>query len=407
MAQPMRQPTKTVSTEARAHARIASAVASLPPSGIREFFDLVQTMDDIVSLGVGEPDFRTPWVICDEIIYSLERGRTAYTSNQGILELRQAISAYLDRLYGVRYDPATEIVVTNGVSEGIDITFRATLNPGDSVLVPEPCFVSYPACVELAGAEAIFVPTRLEHGFKLRREDLEACITSTTRGLMLGSPSNPTGAAMTRDELMPIAEFAAEHDLLVYSDEIYDRLVYDGHRHTCFASLPGMRDRTVVLNGFSKAFAMTGLRVGYVCAPPDIADAANRVHQYTAMCAATQSQVGAIQALKSADDEVRRMVAEYDRRRRYLVHALCDIGMDCPMPQGAFYVFPSTRSLGLTGRGFATRLLKEERVAVVPGAAFGPSGDYNVRATYATSLEQLRVAVGRIAQFVERVRAQR
>jgi len=229
----------------------------------------------------------------------------------------------------------------------------------------------------------------------------------TTRGLLIGSPGNPTGAAMTRDELIPIAEFAAEHDLLVYSDEIYDRLVYDGHEHTCFASLPGMRDRTVVLNGFSKAFAMTGLRIGYLCAPEDIAEAANRVHQYAAMCSATQSQIGALHALRSAEEDVRRMVAEYDRRRRYLVHALCEIGLDCPMPQGAFYVFPSTRALGLNGREFATRLLTEERVAVVPGSAFGPSGEYNVRATYATSLEQLRVAVERIGRLVRRIREER
>jgi len=391
------------SKEVGRRARVAPRVASLPPSGIREFFDLVQTMDDVISLGVGEPDFRTPWHVCDEIIDSLERGRTAYTSNQGIIELRTAISGYLQRLYGVEYDPNSEVLVTNGVSEGIDIAMRATLCPGDSVLVPEPCFVSYSACAWLAGGEAIPVPTRIENGFRLRREDLEAAVRPNTRSLMLGYPSNPTGAVMTRAEMGEVAQFVLDHDLLVYSDEIYDRLIYDGHQHVCFATLPGMRERTILLNGFSKAFAMTGLRVGYTCAPADLTEAMCRIHQYAAMCCSTSSQIGAAEALAHGEGEVQRMVADYDQRRRLLVGALKDMGLDCFEPQGAFYTFPSIRSTGLTSREFASRLLEEERVAVVPGTAFGPCGEGHVRACYATSRENLRLAVDRIRRFIDRL----
>jgi len=384
----------TPSKEVGRRARVAPRVASLPPSGIREFFDLVQTMDDVISLGVGEPDFRTPWHVCDEIIDSLERGRTAYTSNQGTLELRRAISGYLQRLYGIEYDPGSEILVTNGVSEGIDIAMRATLCPGDSVLVPEPCFVSYSACARLAGAEAIPVPTRIENEFRLRREDLEAAVRPDTRSLMLGYPSNPTGAVMTRADMAEVARFVLDHDLLVYSDEIYDRLVYDGHEHVCFATLHG------------KAFAMTGWRLGYACGPKPLIDMMVKIHQYTMLCAPIMAQEAGIEALKDglASDfsQVREMRNSYNRRRLLIYEGLKDMGLAAFEPKGAFYVFPSIERTGMTSEQFCHTLLQEEKVVCVPGNAFGKSGEGHVRCCYATSPAGITEALRRIRCFLER-----
>ena len=382
---------------------ISQRVSQVPPSGIRKFFDLLTSMEGVISLGIGEPDYATPWHISEAAIYSLEKGYTMYTGNSGLPELRQGIANYLQARYGVEYDPATEILVTVGVSEALDLALRAILNPGDQVIVPDPGYVAYSADVMLAGGEAVLVPITLENEFKLRAQDVADRLTERTKAILIGYPANPTGAVMSRRELSQIAELAAKHDLLVISDEVYGRLVY-GVEHTCVATLPKMRERTILLNGFSKAYAMTGWRLGYAAAPDHIIAGMNKIHQYTIMCAPTMAQVAAIEALKSGDEEVEAMVADYDRRRRVMVKGLCEIGLSCYEPKGAFYCFPSIKSTGLSSEVFAEKLLYEEKVAVVPGTAFGPSGEGHVRCCYATSLAEIEEALKRMGRFVERVR---
>ena len=363
-------------------------VASIPASGIRRFFDLLASMDKVISLGVGEPDFVTPLKIRNAGIRAIEEGRTRYTSNFGILELREAVSAHLDRRYGVSYDPTTEVIITTGVSEGLAIAFQAILDDGDEVLGPDPCFVAYQPAVVLAGGVFVPVPTSVENGFRVQAEDLESRITPRTKAIMLGYPANPTGAVMEREDLLAVAEVAARHDLFVVSDEIYDRLVY-GVEHTCFASLPGMRDRTILLGGFSKAYAMTGWRLAWAAARPDVLEAMMKVHQYVMMSAPTMSQYAALEALASGEEDVRGMVAEYDRRRRLIVDGFNSIGLSCFEPRGAFYAFPAIAVTGLSDEEFAEKLLHEERVAVVPCSAFGEQGRGHVRACYATSYENI------------------
>jgi aminotransferase len=384
---------------------ISRKVLDLAPSGIREFFDLVMAMDDVISLGVGEPDFATPWHICDAAVAAMRRGVTSYTSNAGLLELRQAIGDDVQRRYAVEYDPEQQILITIGVSEALDLVMRAVLDPGDEVIVPEPSYVSYMPTVELAGGVPVGVPTGAENDFKLLPQDLEAAITPRTVGLLIGYPNNPTGTTMSREELQPIAEICARHNLLVFSDEIYAHLTYEGE-HTCFASLPGMAERTVLFNGFSKAYAMTGWRLGYACGPAPIIDAMNRIHAYTALCAPVGAQMGALEALRHGEAEMRRMVEQYDQRRRLFVKGLNDIGLPCFMPRGAFYSFPRIGHLGLSAKEFSRRLLFEHKVAAVPGTAFGESGEGYLRCTYATSTEHLKTALARMAQFVEDVKAE-
>ncbi len=384
--------------------RLAKTVRELPPSGLRSFFDLVSQMDDVVTLGVGEPDFATPWRICDAMVQSFERGWTSYTRSAGLLPLTERIAAYMESRYGVRYDPVSEIVVTNGVSEALDLVFRAILDPGDAAAVVEPCYVAYPACVLLAGGDLVRITTRVEDGFALDVDRLAEELPKHTKALLLCYPNNPTGAVMTQEQLEPLARLAVERDLLVISDEVYDQLVYAGHRHTCLASLPGMGERTVVLNGFSKSYAMTGLRLGYACGPRDIIGAMVKIRQYTALCPSAAAQHGAIEALDHGAEEAARMHAQYARRRPYLYRAFNEIGMPCFEPKGAFYCFPSIAWTGLSSVEFATRLLEEERVAVIPGTAFGQAGEGFVRATYATSLDDLKLALSRIAQFLKRLR---
>ncbi len=380
---------------------LSAKARSVPPSGIRKFFDIIATMDDVISLGVGEPDFTTPMHIRQAGIRSLEEGHTSYSSNAGLLALRQALAEHLDRLYGVQYDPASELIITVGVSEALSDALIATIDPGDEVIVPEPCFVSYKPGVIFAGGTPVSVPTYAANDFQLTADDLRAAITPRTKALLLGYPNNPTGAVMTRERLLEVAALAEKHDLLVYSDEIYDRLVY-GMEHTCFASLPGMRERTVLLGGFSKAYAMTGWRVGYVAAPKEITGAIYKVHQYAIMCAPTVSQYAALQALRAGEPDVQAMRAEYDRRRKVLVKGLNEIGLTCFEPRGAFYAFPSIAASGLTCEEFSERLLFEEKVAVVPGSAFGECGKEHVRACYATSLEKIEEALERMQRFARR-----
>lgn len=379
-------------------------ISNCPPSGIRRFFDIAQQMENVISLGVGEPDFVTPWCIREAGIWSLERGFTTYTSNSGLLPLRERICAMLARRYGADYDPVTECLITVGVSEGLDLALRVLLNPGDEVLVPEPCYVSYIPGIEFAGGVAVPIKTDYCDGFRLHADRIAEAITPRTKAMLLASPANPTGSTQTRRDLMRLADIANEHDFYLLSDEIYDRLTYVGE-HTCLGTLPGARERTIVLNGFSKAYAMTGWRIGYACAPEPIATLMTRVHQYTMLCAPHVSQLAAVEALDSAENEVVEMVQEYDRRRRFFVKGLNEIGLDCYEPRGAFYAFPSIRRFGLTSEQFAERLLMEERVAVVPGGAFGPSGEGHVRCSYATSLPHLEAALERMERFTRRLNA--
>lgn len=382
---------------------VSQRIRQLPPSGIREFFDLVIGMPDVISLGVGEPDFATPWHICDAAIAAMRRGFTSYTSNAGLLELRQAIARDLQKRYGVEYNPEREILVTVGVSEALDLAMRTVLDPGDEVIVPEPAYVSYVPTVELAGGVARPVPTREEDEFKLRPEALEAALTPRTVGLLIGYPNNPTGATMSRQELQAIADVCARHNLLVFSDEIYAHLTYEGE-HCCFASLPGMAGRTLLFNGFSKAYAMTGWRLGYACGPAEIIEAMNRIHAYTALCAPIMAQIGALEALRNGENEMRRMIEEYDQRRRLFVSGLNSIGLPCFMPKGAFYAFPRIAQYGLSAKDFARALLFEQKVAAVPGTAFGACGEGYLRCTYATSLDNLKRALERMAVFVDKLK---
>lgn len=379
--------------------KMVPRVVSIPPSGIRKFFDLASTMDNVISLGVGEPDFNAPDKVIQACIASLEKGETSYTGNSGILPLREEIAKLFAEHYGVEYDPKTEITVTIGVSEAIDMTLRALLNPGDEVLIPDPAYVAYPACVTLAGGTPVLVPTRQEDGFRLTAKALEQYITEKTKVLLIGFPNNPTGTVMDRESLLAIAEVAKRHDLVVISDEIYAELTYEG-AHTCIASLPGMRERTVVFNGFSKAYAMTGMRIGYACAPRELTETMFKIHQYAIMCAPTTSQKGALAALRECDADVAAMKAEYDRRRLFVYDKLTKMGLPCVKPQGAFYIFPDIRGTGLTDNEFAEGLLAAERVAVVPGSAFGEQGKGHVRISYAASMENLAEAMKRIARFI-------
>ncbi len=384
---------------------LSKKIVEIEPSGIRKFFDMVREMPDAISLGVGEPDFDTPWRIREEGIYSLERGRTFYTSNAGLKELKEEISKYLQRKIQVSYDPASEIIVTVGGSEGIDIALRAMLDPGDEVLIPQPCYVSYLPCTTLANGVPVVVSLKQENEFKLTAEELEAAITPKTKILVLPYPNNPTGAIMTKEDLEPIAEVVKKHDLYVLSDEIYSELTYK-YDHVSIASLPGMRERTLVINGFSKGFAMTGWRLGYICAQKRIAEQMLKIHQFAIMCAPTNSQYAAIEGLRNCEDEVQEMRTAYNQRRRFLLHEFKKMNLDCFEPFGAFYVFPCIKEFGMTSEEFATRLLDEEKVAAVPGTAFGACGEGFLRVSYAYSLDDLREALARLGRFVERLRSQ-
>lgn len=383
---------------------VADHVQRIPRSGIRDFFEIVQSMSDVVSLGIGEPDFVTPWHIREAAIYALEQGRTGYTSNLGSPKLRKAIARYVATHFGVNYDPGSEVIVTVGVSEAIDIAFRAILNPGDEVLYHEPCYVSYNPSIVLAHGKPVRIATSPEHGFALKAADVRRAITPRTRALILNFPTNPTGAVLPRADQEEIAAVCLEHDLIVLTDEIYSELTYEG-RHETIASVPGMRDRTIFLHGFSKAFAMTGWRIGYACAPAALTEAMMRIHQYSMLCASIISQEAACEALEHGREPMLAMREQYLRRRNFLAHQFNAMGLPCQVPHGAFYLFPSIQPTGLSSREFALRLLEEEKVAVVPGDAFGPSGEGFVRCSYATGMEQLETAAARIRAFVGRVRA--
>lgn len=372
----------------------------LKPSGIRKFFDIVSEMPDAISLGVGEPDFETPWHIAEEGIYSLEKGKTFYTSNSGLKELRQELAKMYSRKYHVDYDPLHECLVTVGGSEGIDLALRALCNPGDEVIIPEPCYVSYKPCAELIGATPVTIDLQEKNNFKLTEEELCAAITDKTKILILAFPNNPTGAIMTKEELEPIAKVCIEKDIYVLTDEIYAALNYGKNEHCCIASLPGMKERTIVINGFSKAYAMTGWRLGYAFAPAEICGLMTKIHQFAIMCAPTTSQYAAVEAVKNGDADIERMRVSYNERRRYLVKKLNEIGMPAFEPEGAFYIFPSIQRFGMTSEEFATRLLKQEKLAVVPGTAFGDSGEGFLRISYAYSMDRLKDAMGRIEHFI-------
>jgi aminotransferase len=391
-------------TQKSRHQKLISERANkLSPSGIRKFFDLLASIDGVISLGVGEPDFPTPWHICEAAVKSMEKGYTMYTSNSGIPELRELISKYFIEKHNVEYNPYGEILVTVGVSEALDLAMRAILNPGDEVIMTDPHYVAYDSCVILAEGVPVMVPTHEANGFEVDAADIEKRITKKTRAILIGYPSNPTGAVMPREKLEAIAEVAKKHNIVVISDEIYARLNY-GREHTCFASLPGMRENTILLGGFSKAYAMTGWRVGYALAPADIIAAMVKIHQYTIMSAPTQAQVTAIEALKTGEKDVLEMVADYDRRRKVIVKGLRDIGLSCFEPKGAFYAFPSITCTGMTSEEFSEGLLKEEKVAVVPGSAFGKCGEGYVRCCYATSMADIEEALKRIGRFVKKHR---
>lgn len=380
---------------------IKTDVRNMPPSGIRKYFDIVNEMDDVISLGVGEPDFVTPWNVTEAGIYSLEKGHTHYSSNAGFIELRREICKYLDSKYKLQYNPDSQVIVTVGGSEGIDIALRALVGPGDEVIVPEPSFVAYNGCTAFTGATAKVLNLRAEDEFKLTPELLEETITPKTKVVIIPFPNNPTGAVMTRDELASIVEVLKDKDLIVISDEIYSELVYGGP-HVSIASFPEMKDKTLVINGFSKAFAMTGWRLGYVCGHPTLIEAMKKIHQYAIMCSPTTSQYAAIEALKNSDDDVEVMVKEYNRRRRVMVDEFRKMGLDCFEPLGAFYVFPCIKSTGLTSDQFCEELLRSEKVLVIPGNAFGECGEGFIRACYASSMENIREAMSRIARFVKK-----
>lgn len=381
---------------------LSDRASVIPPSGIRKFFDIVTEMKDAISLGVGEPDFDTPWRIREEGIYSLEKGKTFYTSNSGLLELREAISNYYDRRFGLKYDHKEECLVTVGGSEGIDLALRALINPGDDVLIAEPCFVSYKPIAHLAGANPISIPLQAKNEFRLTPEEIEEKVTPNTKVLMISFPTNPTGAVMRKEHLEAIAEVIIKHDLIVISDEIYAELTYGG-KHVSIASLPGMRERTIIINGFSKAYAMTGWRMGYVLGPKEVIGLMTIIHQYAIMCTPTTSQYAALEAANNCDEDVEMMARAYNQRRRLMVDGFRKMGLDCFEPQGAFYVFPSIEKTGLTSEEFATQLLYDQQVAVVPGTAFGESGEGFIRCSYAYSIDNLKIALDRIEKFVKKI----
>jgi aminotransferase len=380
--------------------RIAEHVRNIPRSGIRDFFEIVQSMKGVISLGIGEPDFVTPWHIREAAIYSLEKGKTGYTSNLGSPRLRRAIAKYVEQRFAVEYNPHDEIIVTVGVSEAIDLALRALLNAGDEVIYHEPCYVSYSPSIQLAGGVPVAVATRAEDEFSLKASDLEKAVTPKTRVLMLNFPTNPTGAVMPLEELKKISSFAVKHDLVVLTDEIYSELTYDDVPHHSIAALPGMKERTLFLHGFSKAFAMTGWRIGYACGPADIIEAMMKIHQYSMLCASIMSQEAACEALERGQRSMERMKEEYRLRRNYIVSSLNEAGIPCHLPKGAFYVFPDIRGTGLSSKDFSLKLLEAKKVAVVPGTAFGPSGEGYVRCSYATGMDQIKLACQHIAEFV-------
>ena len=384
---------------------IADHIRDIPRSGIRDFFEIVQSMEDVVSLGIGEPDFATPWHIREAAIFALERGRTGYTSNLGLPRLRRSIATYVQKHFGIRYEPLSEVLVTVGVSEAIDLALRAVLNPGDGVLYHEPCYVSYAPTIVMARGEPQVVETRDSDAFALRAEDLEKSIRPNTRVLMLNFPTNPTGATMSPEELEKIAAVCVKHDLIVLSDEIYSELTFDGGTHTSIVSFPGMKERTVFLHGLSKAFAMTGWRIGFACAPTVLIEAMMKIHQYSILCASIMGQDAAIEALERGESSVAAMRNEYQMRRNYVVSSLNEMGLECRSPRGSFYVFPKITSTGQTSRDFSMGLLNAKKVAVVPGTAFGKSGEGHVRCSFATGLDQIKVAMQRMAEYSNELRA--
>ena len=383
--------------------KLSNSVQSIAPSGIRKFFDIAAQMEDVISLGVGEPDFITPWTIRESCVYGLERGYTSYTANRGTLELRTEIAKHYQKRFNVSYNPETEILVTVGVSEALDLALRAILNPGDEVLIPEPCYVSYTACTTLANGVPVVVPAKIENEFRITPEELEPYLTAKTKAILIGYPNNPTGAIMTREDLLKIADFAEKNDLIVISDEIYGDLTYDGE-HECFSALPKMRDRTILLNGFSKAYAMTGWRVGYALGNADFIAAMTKIHQYTMLCAPITAQIAAVEALRNGEKYMKKMVAEYDRRRHLIYDGFKNLGIESFEPKGAFYIFPNITSSGLTAEEFAEKLILAEHVALVPGTAFGKSGTGHVRCSYATSIGKISEALNRIEHFLKKVR---
>ena len=384
--------------------RISPAIKAVPPSGIRRFFDIAAEMDDVISLGVGEPDFVTPWSIRESCVYGLEQGYTSYTANRGLLELRQEICNLQKRSNNLDYDAKTDCLVTVGVSEALDIALRAILSPGDEVLIPEPCYVSYTACTTMAGGVPVPVPTKIENDFRVTPADLEPHVTEKTRAILIGYPNNPTGTILTRKEMEDLADFAVKHDLIVMSDEIYGDLTYGGEKHICFASVPGMQERTILFNGFSKAYAMTGWRIGYALANKAIISAMTKIHQYTMLCAPITAQIAAVEALRHGEKYMKKMVSEYDKRRRLIYEGLQKAGLSCFEPKGAFYIFPDIRSTGLTSEEFAEKLLMKEHVALVPGSAFGACGEGYVRCSYATSVANISEAIARIDHFVQHIK---
>ena len=384
---------------------LSDTIVQIKPSGIRKFFDIVSEMKDAISLGVGEPDFETPWHIRDEGIYSLEKGRTFYTSNAGLKELKIEICNYLKRRYDLSYHYENEVLVTVGGSEAIDIAMRAMVNPGDEVLIPQPSYVSYEPCALLTGAKPVIINLKHENQFRLTAQELEEAITEKTKLLVLPFPNNPTGAIMERKDLEEIAEVIKKHDIFVISDEIYSELCYTD-QHVSIANIEGMQERTILINGFSKSYAMTGWRLGYACGPKEIIEQMTKIHQFCIMCAPTTSQYAAVEALKNGDEDVQNMREAYTQRRRYLVHAFKEMGLECFEPFGAFYMFPCIKEFGMTSDEFATRFLMEEKVAVVPGTAFGDCGEGFIRISYAYSLDNLKLAIGRLQHFVEKLRAE-
>lgn len=385
---------------------LADKVVGIKPSGIRKFFDIVSEMDDVISLSIGEPDFDTPWHIRDEGIYSLEKGRTFYTSNAGLKELKEEICHYLKRKHGVEYDPKDEVFVTVGGSEGIDAALRAMLNPGEEVLIPQPSYVSYEPCTILAGGVPVIIELKAENEFRLTAQELENAITDKTKVLILPFPNNPTGAIMERKDLEAIAEEIIKHDIFVISDEIYSELTYK-EKHVSIVEIPGMAERTILINGFSKAYAMTGWRLGYACGPEAIITQMLKIHQFAIMCAPTTSQYAAVEALRNGDDDVDEMREAYNQRRRYLMHAFKEMGLECFEPFGAFYVFPCIKEFGMTSDEFAVKFLQEEKVAVVPGTAFGDCGEGFLRISYAASMDNIKTAMKRLAEFIGRLRAEK